>query len=234
MPDPADAHAVTVAWFHCFSGIAGDMALGALVDAGADLDQVQRLLVHLPIGGWELEAEPVLRGGIAATKIHVHAQPTSVVRTAAHITGMVDRSPAARPRAAPRSGHLRRAGPGRGPPAPAAARERPLPRGRRHRRHHRRRRHLRRPRGARRRRDRCERGGQRHRHGARRPRSAPRPRPGGGRAAAGRPHLPARRAHRADHADGRGAARRQRHHVGPDAADDHRAGRLRRRFGRSR
>lgn len=78
-----------VAWFHCFSGIAGDMALGALVDAGADLDEVRSLLERLPISGWELEAEPVLRCGIAATRAHVRAPETGVVRTAAHITGMV-------------------------------------------------------------------------------------------------------------------------------------------------
>ena len=57
-----------LAWFHCFSGIAGDMALGALVDAGADLDAVRDICAHLPVGGWALEAEPVMRCGIAATK----------------------------------------------------------------------------------------------------------------------------------------------------------------------
>jgi uncharacterized protein (TIGR00299 family) protein len=62
----------TVAWFHCFAGIAGDMALGALVDAGADLAEVEKLCRALPVEGWALEAEPVLRGGVAATKVHVH------------------------------------------------------------------------------------------------------------------------------------------------------------------
>ncbi len=61
----------TVAWFHCFSGVAGDMALGALLDAGADQDEVEALVRRLPVAGWELEAEPVLRGGIAATRAHV-------------------------------------------------------------------------------------------------------------------------------------------------------------------
>jgi uncharacterized protein (TIGR00299 family) protein len=79
-----------LAWFHCFSGIAGDMALGSLVDAGADLDEVAILVARLPVRGWQLEAEPVLRCGIAATKVHVHAEETSVVRTAAHIAALVE------------------------------------------------------------------------------------------------------------------------------------------------
>ena len=80
---------MTTAWFHCFSGVAGDMALGSLVDAGADFDEVTRLLERLPVGGWSAEVEPVLRGGIAGTKVHVHARESTVVRTAAHIQGLV-------------------------------------------------------------------------------------------------------------------------------------------------
>jgi uncharacterized protein (TIGR00299 family) protein len=79
-----------LAWFHCFSGIAGDMALGSLVDAGADLDEVAGLVRRLPVGGWQVEAEAVLRGGVAATTVHVRTEETSVVRTAAHITGLVE------------------------------------------------------------------------------------------------------------------------------------------------
>ncbi len=79
-----------IAWFHCFSGIAGDMALGSLIDAGADVDEVRSLLGRLPVGGWGLEPEAVLRGGIAATKAHVRVEETTVVRTASHIAGLVE------------------------------------------------------------------------------------------------------------------------------------------------
>lgn len=80
----------TVAWFHCFSGIAGDMALGSLIDAGADVAEVRALLDRLPVGGWDLGAEPVLRGGIAGTRAIVRTEETAVVRTYAHITGLVE------------------------------------------------------------------------------------------------------------------------------------------------
>ncbi len=79
-----------LAWFHCFSGIAGDMALGALVDAGADLDEVRALCQRVPVSGWGLEAEAVMRNGIAATHINVLAEATTVVRTASHITGLLE------------------------------------------------------------------------------------------------------------------------------------------------
>ncbi|MGH9120918.1 MAG: nickel insertion protein, partial [Acidimicrobiales bacterium] len=78
-----------VAWWHCFAGIAGDMALGSLIDAGANLDEVVAALRGLPIDGWSIEAEPVLRAGIAATRIVVHAPRSTVVRTYSHIVGLI-------------------------------------------------------------------------------------------------------------------------------------------------
>ena len=61
-----------IAWFHCFAGIAGDMALGSLLDAGADEAEVAALLERLPVVGWELRFEQALRGGIACTRALVH------------------------------------------------------------------------------------------------------------------------------------------------------------------
>jgi uncharacterized protein (TIGR00299 family) protein len=79
----------TIAWWHCFAGIAGNMALASLVDAGADLEVVSDVLRDLPIKGWRITAEPVLRGGIAATHINVEAAETGVIRTHAHIAGVI-------------------------------------------------------------------------------------------------------------------------------------------------
>ena len=84
--------AYKTAWFHCFAGIAGDMALGSLIDAGADLDEVVELLGRLPFDGWALDVEPVLRGGIAASRAIVTVHDHVVVRTYAHIVGLVEQA----------------------------------------------------------------------------------------------------------------------------------------------
>ncbi|MEO7837561.1 MAG: nickel pincer cofactor biosynthesis protein LarC [Acidimicrobiales bacterium] len=83
---------MVLAWFHCFAGIAGDMALGSLIDAGADVTEVVGLLKRLPFGGWSIEAQGVQRGGIAATRIRVGADDDGVVRTHAHIQGVIEES----------------------------------------------------------------------------------------------------------------------------------------------
>lgn len=78
-----------VAWFHCFSGIAGDMALGSLIDAGADVEEVRQLLRRVPFSGWDLHIKSVLRGGIACTRAVVSAPDDVVVRTHANIIELV-------------------------------------------------------------------------------------------------------------------------------------------------
>jgi uncharacterized protein (TIGR00299 family) protein len=82
----------TTAWFHCFNGIAGDMALGALLDAGADETAVRRLLGRLPIDGWTLDVEPVTRGGIAATHAIVKAADNGIERTHRTIVELIGRA----------------------------------------------------------------------------------------------------------------------------------------------
>ncbi len=78
------------AWFHCFAGVAGDMALGSLIDAGTDLDELRKLLDRLSIGSWSFETKPVLRGGIASTQVEVRVTETGVVRTFPHIVTILE------------------------------------------------------------------------------------------------------------------------------------------------
>jgi len=59
-----------VMYFDCFSGAAGDMVLGALLDAGLPLDQLQRGLGSLGVGH-DLRVTQVMRAGIAATHVEV-------------------------------------------------------------------------------------------------------------------------------------------------------------------
>ncbi|MGB0717639.1 MAG: nickel pincer cofactor biosynthesis protein LarC [Phycisphaerae bacterium] len=60
------------AYFDCFSGAAGDMIVGSLIDAGAPADALFDALRTLPVSGYELKAEPVKRMGISGTHFQVH------------------------------------------------------------------------------------------------------------------------------------------------------------------
>ncbi len=60
-----------IGYLDCFSGISGDMLLGALLHAGLDAEALRAELAKLGVEGWSLRSESVTRAGIAATKAHV-------------------------------------------------------------------------------------------------------------------------------------------------------------------
>ena len=86
-------------YFDCFSGISGDMVLGALVDAGLDIRQLEAELRKLRFESWSISAERVKRKAVAATKVHVEAGPQHHHRHLADILKMIDAASLA-PRAA--------------------------------------------------------------------------------------------------------------------------------------
>lgn len=57
--------------FDCFSGISGDMTLGALVDAGAPFAELVKGLSRLRMSGFTLRKRRVTRGALSATKVDV-------------------------------------------------------------------------------------------------------------------------------------------------------------------
>jgi pyridinium-3,5-bisthiocarboxylic acid mononucleotide nickel chelatase len=59
------------AYIDCFSGISGDMFLGALIDAGLPFDELKRVLATLPIGHYSLEAKKEIKNGLTGTKFSV-------------------------------------------------------------------------------------------------------------------------------------------------------------------
>lgn len=64
-----------IAYFDCYSGISGDMILGALIDCGLELRQLQELLSGLKLPGYRLEAKKVSRHGLAGTDVQVLVDP---------------------------------------------------------------------------------------------------------------------------------------------------------------
>ena len=61
-------------YFDCFSGAAGDMILGALIDAGLPVAELKRALGSLGVNGWDISADRVVKAGITATKFRVHEE----------------------------------------------------------------------------------------------------------------------------------------------------------------
>jgi uncharacterized protein (TIGR00299 family) protein len=81
-----------VAYFDCFSGVSGNMLLGALLDAGLPVEELQSELARLPVSGYELEVRPVHRRGLRGTHVHVRVTAEQPVRHLRHIQELIQES----------------------------------------------------------------------------------------------------------------------------------------------
>jgi pyridinium-3,5-bisthiocarboxylic acid mononucleotide nickel chelatase len=79
----------TIAYFDCFSGISGNMVLGALLDAGLELERLETELAHLPISGYKLKAETVKRRGMQGTHVEVEVSEHGVERHLHHVEEII-------------------------------------------------------------------------------------------------------------------------------------------------
>jgi uncharacterized protein (TIGR00299 family) protein len=84
-----------ILWLNPFSGISGDMLLGALLDLGAPLDGVRAAVARTGLDGWQLTAERVTRGGIGATRAVVEITDAATERHAAELLARVADVPVA-------------------------------------------------------------------------------------------------------------------------------------------
>jgi pyridinium-3,5-bisthiocarboxylic acid mononucleotide nickel chelatase len=76
---------VTIGWLDLAAGASGDMLLGALLDAGVPLEVPAAAVAALPVEPVTLAVEPVIRHGLGATRVHVHAPASDVHRTWADV-----------------------------------------------------------------------------------------------------------------------------------------------------
>ena len=81
-----------LAYFDCFSGISGDMTLGAFIDSGIPVERLQHDLSRLPIEPFTIRATPVERHGIRATLCDIQAPETCSHRSLADIRQLIDKS----------------------------------------------------------------------------------------------------------------------------------------------
>jgi uncharacterized protein (TIGR00299 family) protein len=81
-----------IAYIDCFSGVAGDMLLGAIIDAGVPLADLRAELRRLPLDRYDLAAASVTRAGIAATHVTVDVPDALPPRTLRQVSEIISAS----------------------------------------------------------------------------------------------------------------------------------------------
>jgi len=81
------------AYFDCFSGISGDMTLGAFLDLGVPLEWLLEKLHGLPLDGFEMTVDAVSVDGIQANQVHISLFDQQTSRHYQDIESLIESSP---------------------------------------------------------------------------------------------------------------------------------------------
>lgn len=84
-----------IAYFDCFSGISGDMTLGALIDLGVPADWLKENLARIPLDDFDLLVTPTMRSGIEACRVQVAIKGEPPPRDYTAIKTLISMSPLA-------------------------------------------------------------------------------------------------------------------------------------------
>lgn len=82
-----------LAYFDCFSGISGDMTLGALLDLGVPLKWLKKTLASIPIDGFDITVSSTYRSGICGNLVEVFTDNGQKERTFSVINSIIAKSP---------------------------------------------------------------------------------------------------------------------------------------------
>jgi uncharacterized protein (TIGR00299 family) protein len=84
-----------LAYLDCFSGISGDMTLGALIDLGVPVEWLKDQLRRLPLNNFDIAVNVVHRNGIQARQVEVKILDDRSSRNYSHIRELIQSSPLA-------------------------------------------------------------------------------------------------------------------------------------------
>jgi hypothetical protein len=83
---------MVTAYFDCFSGIAGDMILGAFIDLGMDVNFLKKEIKKLKLSGYKIDVKKIKKNNIAASDVHIKVDEKQPHRTLKDINDLIDSS----------------------------------------------------------------------------------------------------------------------------------------------